>query len=172
MSVHPDAEAGLSGSVLLFADPGTEVVGEGFFGAVLNTEASSARLAGDDPEHVCTHITTDCNDGGYRVEGGIPVGEWVDVAIAIDYSAWPMSIYWGDLDAGFKRDIEFWGPDVENPVSPDPCVHTSHKLRIQLNTTGGTDADSAGVRIRDLAIGHTTCVVNPDYNPDAGDDDV
>lgn len=127
------------------------------------------------PTDTC-HLFVDCNNGGYDAEGGLPMGEWLPFAVTFDLSAINQFVHYsvGGF-GGMMRDFRHYGIDFcfSDPDGDDClddfnhlCDDAVHLLRFSSETISGpSDPDQWPVRLRNVDVGHTTCIPNPDYIP-------
>lgn len=156
------------GGIILYPAPGRAVtpIGETeiHVTAQLDTENTTGGEAGNEAEHICHHPSVDFNNGGLRHGSGLPLGTWVPVSVSFDFTAWPMNTYYAGQDGGYVRDFETCDP-WPFPFDPAPCDHPTHRLEISMQTDVGSTLTTPTVKLRGLAVGHTTCVPNEDFDP-------
>lgn len=162
-------------SVTFYGDPGRDVgpfYGEGLYmrGVSAATEAEGAVFSPHHVPGVCSWIPFDGNNGGHE---GAPLGYGVEspFSVCFDIASSPPRTYFSyDGGSGFSEPVTWRCIPFGPHPPPDGCDHTDgHKLEIFLSGSVVTtaDADCPWVSIRDLSIGATTCVPNPDFvDPD------
>ena len=108
----------------------------------------------------------------------MPIDEWLPFSVTFDfvsefgrviYSIGDYSGYMEDL-----RELNISGEDDHccggGPQEYTPCAAERHTLSFtneSLSTVGLSPRDPSlwNVRLRNIAVGHSTCEPNPDYEP-------
>ena len=156
------------GGATFYATPGLNYAAIGIgtvrVTATLDTERSTAKLAGEAEEYHCIHPSLTSNNGGVRRGDGFELDQWYPISLTFDYSSWPMFTYYGGLDGGYIKDHEVCDP-FPIPIDAEPCDHSSHRLEIRALTDVGSTQTDPSVKLRGLFFGHTTCEINPDFDP-------
>lgn len=156
---------------------GTEDDQDFHFGLFVDTEHTVYRYSPFGPPNQCDLLFRTCNNGGLAAEGGFPVGEWLPFAFAFDFSGEYQRVTYAVGSAGgYMEDLR--SITVADGLPPEAqhyavCDDPFHRLWLQATGTVADedtlDPETWQVRVRDVAVGHSTCVPNPDYVPPAAE---
>jgi hypothetical protein len=176
---YHDADTGFlvaSGAFcVIHAEPGLHIIPVGGderdVGIALATDFQSAIILGDAPPNTSIN-GSNRNNGGYIEGGPAPLNTPIDFTVFVDEThkdGWGRIEVSSDIGSGHLEHLDYLNPS--NPFPGEPALpvnecadeHLDHVVAITLHAGAAGTYEEPAVILENVVIGHSTCVVNPDY---------